>query len=253
MNSVRREKIRAYVEKNDMATLGQLTQLFPDVSLMTIHRDLSYLQEQGLLRKVRGGARYMTEDMGEPAFSAREIVNRQQKTQLAQKAVALLGDSSSIFIDAGTTTMAFSGLLPDLPLHIVTTGPNIALELAKKKNPVVDLCGGTLNKRNLTLSGASAMDTLARVNIDAAFLVASGFSNEAGFTCGKESEADIKALVIKKARRVVMLLDTSKFRRLLPYTFAWMRDIDYLVTEEAPDKLPGEILEQAKAQGVQII
>lgn len=253
MNSMRREKIRAYVEKNNIATLEQLRQLLPEVSLMTIHRDLDYLQEQGLLQKVRGGARYVAGDTHEPAFSAREIVNKQQKLQLSQKAVTLLNGSTSIFIDAGTTTMAFTKLLPDMPLNIVTTGPNIALELAKKRNPVVELCGGTLNKQNLTLSGQAAMETISRINIDTAFLVASGYSGECGFTCGKESEAQIKALVIEKARHVIVLMDMSKMQRLLPYTFARLSDINYFVTEASPRQLPEEFLEQAEAAGVTVV
>lgn len=253
MNSVRREKIREFIEKNNVATLEQLSLLLPDVSLMTIHRDLNYLQEQGLLQKVRGGARYTGGGASEPAFSAREIVNRSQKQLLSAKAAALLDGVNSIFIDSGTTMMAFARLLPDAPVHIVTTSPNIAIELTKKRYPVVDICGGTLNKLNLTLSGTPALEMISRINIDTAFLVASGYSSRSGFTCGQESEARIKSLVIEKARRSVVLMDSSKFERLLPYTFGRLEDVDYLVTEEEPSKLPEEILGPAAEGKVTLI
>ncbi len=247
MNSVRREKIRKCVEKNNVVTLEQLTALLPEVSLMTIHRDLNFLEEQGLLQKVRGGARYIGGGASEPAFSAREIVNKRQKQQLSEKAISLLSGINNLFVDAGTTMMAFARLLPDTPMHIVTTSPNIAIELAKKQNPVVDVCGGTLNKQNLTLSGAPAMEMLSRINIDTAFLVASGYTEAGGLTCGKESEAQIKSLIISKARRVIVLMDTSKLDRLLPYTFGRLSDVDYLVTEVAPASLPTELILQAAA------
>lgn len=250
MNSLRREKIHEFMKQNNIATLEQLTALLPEVSLMTIHRDLSYLQSQGLLQKIRGGARYIGGSASEPAFSAREIVNKRQKQEISQKAVSLLGGASSIFIDAGTTMTAFARMLPDTPIHIVTTSPNIAIELAKNQYTAVDLCGGTLNKLNLTLSGSPAIEMLSRINIDTAFLVASGYTKESGFTCGQESEAKIKLLMLEKARRKIILMDTSKLERMLPYTFGRMEDIDCLVTELSPEKLPSSMLEISKNHGV---
>lgn len=253
MNSVRREKIREYLQKNNVATLEQLCALLPDVSVMTIHRDLNYLQEQGLVQKIRGGARYVDGGASEPAFSAREIVNKRQKQELSRKALAFLSGVNSIFVDAGTTMSAFARLMPDMPVHIVTTGPNIALELAKKRLPVVDLCGGTLNKLNLTLSGSAAIEMLTHINIDTAFLVASGYSDEGGFTCGMESEARIKSLVMEKARRSVILMDTSKLGRLLPYTFGRLGDADCLVTELDPAHLPAGLQKRAADEKISLI
>ncbi|MCL2033402.1 MAG: DeoR/GlpR family DNA-binding transcription regulator [Oscillospiraceae bacterium] len=253
MNSIRREKVRAFVEKNGVATLGQLSALLPEVSLMTLHRDLSFLQEQGFLQKIRGGAKYVGDGANEPTFAAREIVNKPQKLVLAEKAAEFLDGVSSIFIDAGTTMMAFAKGLPDMPFHILTTSPNIALELAKKQFPSIELCGGTLNKSNLTLSGESAALMLTRVNIDTAFLAPAGYGETTGFTCGRESEAKLKSLVIEKARRTVLMMDTSKLERLLPYTFAKLQDADYLVTELSPDQLPRKLIEQSLSQKVTLI
>jgi DeoR/GlpR family transcriptional regulator of sugar metabolism len=245
--------VRAFVEKNSVATLEQLSALLPEVSLMTLHRDLNFLQEQGFLQKIRGGARYMGNGANEPAFAVREIVNKQQKTAIAEKAAVFLDGVNSIFIDAGTTMMAFVKILPDSNFHILTTSPNIALELAKKQLPSIDLCGGSLNKSNLTLSGAPAIDMLSRVNIDTAFLAPAGYSENTGFTCGRENEARIKSLVIEKARRRVVLMDTSKLERLLPYTFAKLPDIDYLVTELPPGKLPRELIKLSSSSNVALV
>lgn len=253
LNSLRREKLREFVEKNGVVTLGQISGLLPDVSLMTIHRDLTYLQEQGLLQKIRGGARYIGAGANEPSFSAREIVNKRQKQLLSEKAVPLLEGVNSIFIDAGTTMMSFARLIPDTTMHIVTTGPNIALELAKKRHSTVELCGGALNKRNLTLSGTAAMEMISHINIDTAFLVASGYGEKCGFTCGKESEAAIKSLVIEKARRAIVLMDTSKVEKLLPYTFARLADIDCLVTEADPEALPEGLILLAGEKHVRLL
>ncbi|MCL2068688.1 MAG: DeoR/GlpR family DNA-binding transcription regulator [Oscillospiraceae bacterium] len=231
MNTIRREKIRQYVDEHGVATLPQLCVLCPGVSLMTIHRDLSHLEGQGLLVKIRGGARCVSDHSGEPAFAARDIVNRTAKQIIAGKALQFLQGHASVFIDAGTTMMAFARQVPDMQANVVTTGPNIALELAGRPSLAISLCGGMLNKSNLTLSGDAAVESLSHINIDIAFIAAAGYSKGAGFTCGMESEARIKRLVIQKARTRIMMMDSSKLEKLLPYTFADIRDFDRIITD----------------------
>jgi DeoR/GlpR family transcriptional regulator of sugar metabolism len=245
--------MRSFIEQHQVVTLPQLSELLPDVSLMTIHRDLSYLQDQGLVIKIRGGARYTASGPNEPIFAAREMVNRIEKQHIAQKALPFLIDASSVFIDAGTTTTALAKMIPDVNLNITTIGPNIAMELSKKNNPVINICGGTLNKTNLSISGTPTTDAIAKINIDTAFVVAAGYSNLSGFTCGKESEARTKAMVMQKARRAILLMDCSKLDRLLPYTFAHLQDIDYLITDRDKRDLPADVLAAAEAGGVAII
>lgn len=253
MNTIRREEMREYIEQEEVVTLDQLTQLFSEVSLMTIHRDLNYLQDQGFLVKIRGGARYIASSASEPAFSAREIVNKEEKKKVAIKAAKLLNGASSVFIDAGTTMMALAREIPNVNLSVTTNGPNIAMELAKNQLITINLCGGVLNKNNFTLSGTTAMESLQNINIDTAFLVASGYDEQSGFTCGLESEADIKQLITEKARTRVMLLDSSKLGRVLPYTFSGLADYDYLITDWKPEKLPEHIQTLAKENNVTLL
>ena len=246
MNLVRREKIRQFVEAQGVASLQQLLKLCPGISLMTIHRDLKYLESQGFLVKVRGGARCVVDHSGEPAFAVREVLEQSAKRTIADKAVPLLLDSGSVFIDAGTTMMAFARQIPDIHANILTTGPNIALELATRPLLTISLCGGVLNKNNLTLSGTAALDYLGGINIDTAFIVPSGYGSQTGFTCGMEAEARIKKMIIKKARTRIIMVDSSKFERILPYTFAALSDFDYMITDLNPHELPANLIESTK-------
>ncbi|MDL2234107.1 DeoR/GlpR family DNA-binding transcription regulator [Ruminococcaceae bacterium OttesenSCG-928-L11] len=234
MNSVRREKLRAFLEENQVATLKQIAALMPDVSLMTIHRDLSYLQEQGFITKIRGGARYIQSGGNEPVFTAREIVNRKAKQTIAHKALPYVLESGSIYLDAGTTMLALAKIIPDIHANVVTSGPNIALELCRLHNATVNLCGGILHKSNLILTGTPALDSLSKLNIDTAFLVSSGYSESAGFSCGRESESRVKALAAEKARHRIMLLDTSKLDKVFPHTFVRFEELDCIITELPP-------------------
>ena len=57
MYHIRQEQMKAFIEENNAVTIRQLQALFPDVSLMTIHRDLDTLESGGVIVKYRGGAR----------------------------------------------------------------------------------------------------------------------------------------------------------------------------------------------------
>lgn len=249
MNSLRRNQICKLIEARNAVSIRELSAAFPDVSLMTIHRDLEYLEEQGLIVRVRGGARSPSLDI-EPKFEVREIKNRDAKDFIAKKATPFVKAGASIFLDSGTTIMSLVRLMPDVDLSIITCGPNIALEACKKQNSNIMLCGGSLNKSNLTLSGSWALDMVSKINIDVAFIVASGYTPESGFCCGKESEAQIKAAIIKRARTAVMLMDSSKLGRVLPFTFAELKNISYLISD---DVLPTDMLTKCKAANVAVI
>ena len=56
MNQLRRERIGKYIQEKGAVTVKEVSALFPDVSLMTIHRDLEKLEEEGLIIRTRGGA-----------------------------------------------------------------------------------------------------------------------------------------------------------------------------------------------------
>ncbi|MEE1279314.1 MAG: DeoR/GlpR family DNA-binding transcription regulator [Oscillospiraceae bacterium] len=252
MNTIRREQMLEFIKAKKTVSLKELIQMFSDVSTMTIHRDLDYMEKKGVIERVRGGARYLPPefDHREPAFIEREVANRGQKEIIARKAVSLIRSGSSIFIDSGTTTMALASLIEDVPLNVVTNSPNIAVALSDRSLVNLTLCGGTLEKRNLSLYGSGAVSTIEKINIDLAFVVPSGFTAESGFSCGNDGEAVVKSLICKKARSVALLIDSSKLDKVMPFTFASAEDIDYLICDKP---LPSELSDALRQKGVSIL
>lgn len=249
MNTIRQEKMREFIEQNRVVTTKELQALFPDVSFMTIHRDLDALEKQGVAVKIRGGAKSVRHT-GDIGFDERMQENNSGKSAIAQKVISLIQPHSSVFLDASTTNLMLARQLPDMNLNVFTTGPNIAVELCRLSDPVVTLCCGTINRKNLALSGQNTLEMLEKINIDIAFIGVSGCSVDAGFTCGTEGDMLVKRLVIRKARTSVLLCDKTKFSRLMPYTFATMDDVDYLISDGA---LPGDFAKAAAAAGVTVL
>ena len=233
-----------------MVSLKELSSEFSTVSVMTIHRDLEFLAKQGFISRIRGGAKYLeTADKADTA-EQQDISNKSEKDIVAQKAVAFVQEGSSIFLDGGTTMLELAKIIPDMYLNVITNGPNIALEISEKMRPTINLCGGVLNRKNLSIFGSSALEMLSKINIDIAFISVSGYSTQGGFTCGFEEQAQLRKLLIEKARSVIILMDSTKFGKMLPYTFAKMEDVNYLITDKASSK---EMLDDAARSNVTIL
>lgn len=249
MNRIRQERMKKYIESKNIATIKELRALFPDISLMTLHRDLNALEELGIVTKYRGGVRSVHHP-DDVEFDIRMKENNAGKISIVKKAMKLIKPESAIFLDAGTSNLILASMLPDMDLNITTISPNVAIELCKLQSPVVNLCGGTMNRRNLAVSGGNTLELLERINIDVAFIGVSGCSAEAGFTCGTEADMLIKSMVIKKARTSVILCGTDKLKRLMPFTFADFSDVDYIISD-AP--LPEDFVQKSKENGVKIL
>ena len=249
MYEIRQEQMNTFIRENGVVTMKALKHRFAEVSLMTIYRDLDVLASAGFITKIRGGARSIRHQR-ESTFEARTSENQIGKTQMAKKAVALIKGQASIFLDSGTSSLALAKILPPTPTAVITTGPNIAVTLASIQGPVTTMCPGNFDKENLTVSGYSTLQFLETINIDFAFIGVSGYGKDEGFTCGKESEMMVKRQVINRAQKVAAFCDRTKFRRLMPYTFARLKDVDYVITDEVP---PEAFRNTAEAAGVTIL
>ena len=153
-------------------------------------------------------------------------------------------------MDSGSTGMSFARALPDLNLSIVTGAPNVAMEVSKRYKPSVTMIGGLINRNTLSVSGTQSLQFISNLNFDIAFLVASAFSADTGFTCGNSDECELKRAIAAKAHRTIVMVDSSKFGKSMPYTFATLENVDILITDTLPER---SIVEMAKANGTAIV
>ncbi len=231
----RREDLNQYIQSKGEIKLTELELRYPEVSSMTLRRDLEYLERQGRIIRIRGGAKSLAHlsMLKEAAYTQRQAENTNAKLSIADKAIRLVTPGRSIYIDSGTTCMCFAQRMPDQNLFVLTPAPNIALELVKNQNVKINLTGGQLNRETLTLSGFNAVEYVRTLNIDQAFVAASAFSLGSGFSCGDYYEAELKRLIIRKAQQVIMLMDASKVNYSMPYTFARLQNIHTLISDQA--------------------
>ena len=253
MKKNRLEQIKEIIEKYGKVSYEELQSLLPNVSNMTLRRDIITLEEKGYVLRVRGGAISLDElsKKSEHEFVKRFADNVQEKKEIAEKTIHLIPPKSCIFIDSGSTTLHFAKELPNNNYYVVTNALNVATEVLRKSLPTVALLGGDVNRHNLVTKGKSSLDFLSTINIEIAVITATGFTPEKGlFTCGSQDEMEIKHAVIEGASKVILLLDSSKVDKNTPYTFCTLDKIDYLVVDK---NFPEELRNKIEAQGVKVI
>ncbi len=252
MYNKRRESIRALLVTKPFVSLKELQRIFPDVSGMTLRRDIEYFESQGEAIKVRGGARSMKfiTNSHDDSITTRMHENMESKELIARRAASMLETGRSIFIDSGSTLQQIVQYVPNERFTFTTTNPAIALELCKIGYPVVNIVGGRLDRDYQSVSGMQATRFLSDINIDIALLSPSGLSAKSGFTGGNYSECELKKVVVDKARLVVMLMDISKTDKSLPYTFCSLDKVHMLITD---GELPDELYALCTEHGVQVI
>ena len=247
----RRQKINDFIQAKSEVSLAQLRELVPGVSEMTIRRDLEALEQEGRIVRVHGGAKSLKSlgSLVEDAFSKRSTINIEKKQIIGRKAAEMIEAGSSIYLDSGSTLMEMAKRIPDVRLLITTNGLNVALELLHLEHATVNLLGGEVSRGSISLSGPQAQEGILRLNIDVAFIASTAFSIEAGFTCGSVHDRALKNQVLSKARRRIILMDSTKIGTTMPHTFARCEEIDAVVSD---GDMPDEIASYFAARNVQV-
>lgn len=252
MKRERIEKIAALVDKRGVISLAELCSAFPNVSEMTLRRDLFTLEEEGRVVRVRGGAKSVKDLQKTSGVPYAKNINLHtgEKRTIGAKAAGLIEAGMSVFIDGGTTALYFAKEMPDVSCTVFTTGIAVAQELSKKANVTIHVLGGILKKDNLSTVASVTPAYFNEVNFEFAIISASAFTPESGFACDSMMEAEQLKLLRSKAKHTYMMLDSSKIGKIMPYTFATVKDIDVLITDEA---FPMELKDFFKSKDIVVM
>jgi len=245
----RQHKILDVVQTRGRATAQELAQTL-GVTVATVRRDLSELDEKGFLRRTHGGAVRI-----ERLSFLTPVTNRPgqydaEKNAIAQAVVADLTDDSTIGIDAGTTTIKIAEAIPpERRLTVVTYSLVVASTLASYPNVRVHFLGGEILENSRAAIGPWALDMAGRVTLDTVYLSVDGIDAEFGLTTHNVHEAAVKSALMKSARRSVVVADHSKFGRAEFGRIAPIESAHSIVTDAG---ISATHLGAVKARGVHV-
>lgn len=176
----RRSRILDILKQNGHAMVTELAEYF-QTTPVTIRSDLNYLEAQGRLKRMAGGC-VAYSDEAESTLS-KEFVNAAQKFAIAKAASQLIQPGDTLFINAGSTTMAFAEQLLGIPrLSVVTNSLSIASLLARDGQMQVRLVGGEVNAEDGFTYGLDATETLSQYRAKYAVLSIDGLTLENGMS-----------------------------------------------------------------------
>lgn len=205
------------------------------VSRETIRRDLKELELAGHLRCTYGGA-IRAQSEGDQPISRRMRANAKEKATIARFASRLVRDDTTIFVDAGTTTLAFARHLVNRErVRVFTNSLDIAQLLAGGSVAEVCVIGGRLRPDYRAMLGPLTVEAIEGHVFDTAFISVAAVDHDHGFMDFGQDEASLRRVLARHAREVVMLADSSKFGRSAPIRSLDLRQVHRLVTDAAPD------------------
>ncbi len=233
--SERQRQIVALTIQDGRAEVSDLADRF-QVTTETIRRDLSDLQIQRVIRRVHGGAVPWETARFEPLLSVRSDLHDAEKNRIAQAAVSELPDTGAIIIDSGSTLTTFARVVPaDAHLNVVTNSLTVAQVLAEHESLDVVVLGGRVSKNTLAMVDAEAVASVESLQVDTLFISSDSATPQTGLTTPYREEAALKKAMIAAARRVVALVDHTKFRTDEFVRFAEWSDVDVLITNTELD------------------
>jgi len=229
----RRQKITEIVNREGQITFSRLKESFPDISEMTLRTDLKYLDENGAIIRVHGGAKSIDTIAGTDGFLSQRIVrNQEKKLCIARKAVALVHGRGTAFIDSGSTTTLLSRYFPDEDRQIYTCGVSCATELAVLTKPEVHLLGGKMNRYSLSVAGGKSLLELQSCHFDICFLGVTSFHSAMGFCCESEGDCVLKQMALRQSDYKVALVDSSKFDLYSTHRICEVNGVDAVVSDD---------------------
>lgn len=227
----RRRRIGDVLAHQGRVTVNELSKLF-GVTSVTIRSDLDTMAAEGSLIRDRGGAIAHTSTTLAVAFEKRAVQNREQKRLIGRLASTLVNERETIIMDAGSTVMEMAHSLPsEKPCTIVTTALNVAARVGALQNVNVIIAGGSLSRETISTVGALAERDLENLIVDKLFLSTMAFDAEHGLTEDLFDIARVKASMIRSARRVILLADSSKWGKSAFAKIAPLGEIDILITD----------------------
>lgn len=176
----------------------------------TIRRDLSALEEEGVLIRVHGGAKRGYKLQPEPEMEIKSSLNMDEKRLIAKRAADFIENDDVLFLDAGSTTYEMIPFLQGKKITVVTNGVPHASLLADLRIPTI-LLGGKIKLETKAIIGSTCLSQLEGYRFNKVFLGMNGIDSEFGFTTPDIEEAAIKAKAVEHGARKYILADSSKF------------------------------------------
>ena len=250
MKNHRQEQILEILKEKGKVNVHNLSEYF-SVTPKTIRRDLEFLEENGELVRIHGGAEMTKTDiLRDKPFGVRLNIEAEKKEKIGKEAAMLLKNGQRIFIGAGSTLDYLSSYIDNTNRLYVTDSITVVNQLNNRSEVEIFMIGGEITKHILGASGTIAENTLKNFWFDMAFISASTVDQEGHLFHRGPAEFGIYKHLAERTTKLVALIDSTKLGKHNFINVAKLRKNDILITDEDADPA---FIEALRLQGIEII
>ncbi|MBR4152187.1 MAG: DeoR/GlpR transcriptional regulator [Selenomonadaceae bacterium] len=217
------------------------------VSEVTIRKDLSVLEEKGLLKREHGFATLPESD----DISTRLLFNYELKRRIAKKVLESIKDGETLMIESGSSCalLAEEIVLNRRGVTIITNSVFIATFLRDKVGARLILLGGEFQAEAQVMVGPLIKKCAENFHVEKFFMGTDGF-NESGAMSGDLMRAEAVRNMAESAREKIILTESKKFSMAGVVPLLTYNEIDAIYTD---DKIPDDAIKNLEEHGVKII
>lgn len=231
----RKEKILEILYKVGEISVKEISNSF-NVSQETIRRDLTSMENEGLILKTHGGAVLNLESVRDISVDVRKEIFLTEKRIIAKNAVSFIENGDIIMLDSSTTCLEIAKKLKKFEnLTVITNSLIIASEISRCTNIKLILIGGVIFHEYQCFFGSTTEKALQELFANKAFISCSSLDLENGITDSNENECALRKIMIKNSKKVFLCADHTKINKVAMCKITNFSDIDYLITNEILD------------------
>lgn len=227
----REKSILEYLREHKEASVSELCHTFY-VSEPTMRRDLCALAEAGKLIRTHGGAAYRGEKGGNLPQAFREREQTSAKAVIGRRALTLVRDGDTVMVDASSTAAELLKLIGTRHGIAVVTNNAGAPVLLSETAVKTYVSGGELAQNTYAFIGGYAEDFMRAFHADICFFSVRRLSSDGALTDNAVAENAIRRVMLSRAKKKVLLLDSKKVGEPCLNTLCSLADIDCVIAEE---------------------
>ncbi len=249
--AARQSRIMEQIKRDGLVTVEALSKIL-DVSVITIRRDLSLLEEKGVLERTHGGAILTKQIEREFNYSEKDRINTAQKEAIGRAAAALVEDGDTVFVNSGSTVYQVVRFIEGKQdVQIVTNNAAAVADFGSKLGVELILTGGVYRPQSNCLIGDFAVNTVNHIIASKIIMGVDGLCFDSGLTSPVYQEAGItRAMMDRTQGSIICVADSSKLGKVTNFITAALSKVDILVTDWLFDE---ELRDNLEALNIKII
>ncbi len=226
----RQETILKIIRERKYCTVNYLSkQLF--VAPITVRRDLTEMEEAGLVARCFGGATIPEYENREVPFEIRNKSNASIKEKLAKKAAKLITNGDVVFLDASSTVSHITKFISEEQNLTVITNSTLIAEKLKEKHIICYLSGGRPVENSYALVGSIAEKTVSDLYANICFFSAQGIDKDGVISDQSEVESSLRRLMLKNSKKQYFVFDGSKYNKRFAFKVCAAQEISDIITD----------------------